>query len=449
MTAPRFSKWFSKCLAAGVLFAAVTTELRADEYYDMLDTSMYVDNTDHDLQFFSPVDFDFENQPLIRERGFAFTYDKLSWSGTGERIPVGNPDVTYIAQSPYAGGVIPGQPPAPFTIVNGINDTVPYTKFAWGERYELGMFVKEGSWTVGILDGPEYNSSEIYGFGVGSNEFGFGSVHIGFSAPADYFAGFPDWMQNLIPSIGTIIDITSSPSIVRNIDDVNGNGIFDNGDVINFYPVWEQVNVRNVTEVDGIELMRSFNPTNRHLEVKNQNFHWEFGYGVRYLRIRDEFRVDALGGVYGNSNWDTQIDNNIVGPQIKLKLEKQHSRLNLAATGRFTFGYNVGNWDQEVNFGQELIPGSQNSPYYADPTASSHYKRTDEFSPLVELRIDSSYQITSALAARLGFTSTYVNNIYRAANQVHYNLPNMGFRPDSDTQDIFLNGVNFGFDVVY
>jgi hypothetical protein len=449
MTAPRFSKWFSKCLAAGLLMVAGTSELRADEFYDTLDTSMYVDNTDHDLQFFSPVDFDFENQPLIRERGFAFTYDKLSWAGTGERIPIGNPDVAYISQSAFQGALVPGAPPLPFTIVNGINDGPPNTTFAWGERYELGVFVKEGSWTVGILDGPEYNSSEIYGFGVGANEFGFGSVHIGFSAPADYFSGFPDWMQNDIPQIGTIIPITSGPLVTRLIDDVNGDGIFNQGDRINFYPVWEQVNARSVTEVDGIELMRSFNPTNRHLEVKNQNFRWEFGYGVRYLRFRDEFRVDAFGGVYGDSNWNTQIDNNIVGPQIKLKLEKQHSRLNLAATGRFTFGYNVSNWDQEVNMGQDLIPSSQNNPFYADPTASSHYKRTDEFSPLVELRIDSSYQITSALAARLGFTSTYVNNIYRSANQVYYNLPNMGFRPDSDTQDIFLNGVNFGFDVVY
>jgi hypothetical protein len=74
MTAPRFSKWFSKCLAAGLLMVSAPTELRADEYYDTMDTSIYVDNTDHDLQFFSPVDFDFEKDDVgaevaeVRER---------------------------------------------------------------------------------------------------------------------------------------------------------------------------------------------------------------------------------------------------------------------------------------------------------------------------------------------------------------------------------------------
>jgi hypothetical protein len=67
----------------------------------------------------------------------------------------------------------------------------------------------------------------------------------------------------------------------------------------------------------------------------------------------------------------------------------------------------------------------------------------------VELRAQASYQITRALAARLGYTATFVDNIRRASAQVKYELPNMGFRDEEITQDILINGVNFGFDVVY
>ncbi|MGI9428578.1 MAG: hypothetical protein ACR2NM_07970, partial [Bythopirellula sp.] len=40
----------------------------------------------HELQFYSPVDLDFENLPLQRDSGFYFRYDKLNWAVTGERV---------------------------------------------------------------------------------------------------------------------------------------------------------------------------------------------------------------------------------------------------------------------------------------------------------------------------------------------------------------------------
>src|SRR5690606_18385109 len=103
MTAPIFSKWpitkkFAGLLVAGsAVFQAGATETRADEYYDMKDTSVYVDNTDHDLQFFSPVDFDFENRPISQRCGYFFRFDKLNWAATGERITVGDPNLVVLS----------------------------------------------------------------------------------------------------------------------------------------------------------------------------------------------------------------------------------------------------------------------------------------------------------------------------------------------------------------
>jgi len=411
------------------------------------------------------VEIDFDDRPIRRDNGYFFRYDKLSWAATGERVPLGDPNVTYTAQSPFTGGAVPDSPdagiaPQPFTIVNGISDTVPFATFAWGERYEFGRFEKNNGWQATILDGPEFNSAESYGFGVGSNEegvvggpvngFGFGGVHIGFTTTnPDYFTGFPDLVQNAALGIGTVIPLLDGPGIlVRLIDDINGNGIFDLGDTLQFFPIWEQVNVRNVTETDGVELMRTHRIDNSHQLATRQGSQWGFGYGVRFFRLRDQFNVEALGGVFGDSNWNTEIENQIVGPQMQLEWEKQRGRWNFNAQGRVMLGYNIQDMDQIANFGSDLVPGGQNKPIFADPTVSVAGQRDDEFSPVGELRVDASYQVTSAISLRLGYTAMFINNIRRAANQVRYELPSFGFR-DGGTQDILINGANFGFDVVF
>jgi hypothetical protein len=208
MTAPRFSKWFSKCLAAGLLIVAGTSELRADEFYDTLDTSMYVDNTDHDLQFFSPVDFDFENRPLQIDPGYFFRYDKLSWAFTGERHLLGADLTSTGSLGPWrffqTGAqiipdpndpdeviVIPGvivdiPPPA---LQSGLESSPPRSTFAWGERYEFGVNAEETSWSIGVLDGPGANDSKFYGGQLTEDPI-FGAVIVNFADPLLLMQGF-------------------------------------------------------------------------------------------------------------------------------------------------------------------------------------------------------------------------------------------------------------------
>lgn len=443
-------KKITTILAATLLIATQTATVSAQPSI-LQDDAFSGSSVEHDLQFFSPVDFDFDNQPIKRKSGFFFRYDKLNWAATGDRVAVGDPDVTYAAQSHFTNGVIPadGAPPVPYTVVNGINDSAPYATFAWGERYEFGLQSKNSSWTVGILDGPAHNTSQSYGFGVGSNFLGFGSVVIAMTTEnPDVFLGFAETMQNDAPINGSIDNILDDPDIERVIDDVNGNGIFDLGDTLLLLPVWEQVFVRNLTETDGIELMRSFRIDNSHRMVKDQNSHLEFGYGMRFFRLRDQFDVNALGGRFGDSDWTSETDNQIIGPQVQLAWERQNSRWNFSALGKFAFGYNVQNMDQLVNFGSALMPGAQEKPLFLNPTSSANGRRDDAFSPLAEIRAEASYMITNALSFRLGYTGMFVNNIRRASSQISWNAPDFGIR-DGGLQDIYINGANLGFDVVY
>ncbi|MGI9427707.1 MAG: hypothetical protein ACR2NM_03535, partial [Bythopirellula sp.] len=53
---------------------------------------------EHDLQFFSPVDFDFDCQPLRKDCGWYFSYDKLSWAITGDRAVIGDENAQVFSE---------------------------------------------------------------------------------------------------------------------------------------------------------------------------------------------------------------------------------------------------------------------------------------------------------------------------------------------------------------
>jgi hypothetical protein len=252
--------------------------------------------------------------------------------------------------------------------------------------------------------------------------------------------------------------------------DINGDGTVDDDEVVGiavdlddlhlFNVTFDEMTIRNSTLTQGVELMKTHHLDNRHLPVKRQNEHMEFGYGVRFLRLRDRFTVDGFSPLLGTAGWDTTTENQIVGPQIRAAWSKRQGRLGLNIDGRFVFGYNVTDFDQRGYVGLDevdatgvvvnrgLVPGGLNRLIAGQPTVFSYGKQEQFFSPLAELRAEASYQITTALAAKLGYTAIYVDSISRASQVTRYYLPDMGLL-DGGKQNIFINGVNLGFDVVY
>lgn len=543
MTAPKFSKWpvskwFASSLKVGaVLCAAGGARAEThDEYYDLKDTSVYVDNTDHDLQFFSPVDFDFENRPISQCCGYFFRFDKLNWAATGERVTIGNPNVVVLSELIYGDSPASiGAPPPQYLINNSIQDAPPDGHdFAWGSRYELGYGDGEHSWSIGILDGPDIHGHEMYGFEsisipnslpipvnfsdpnfdviawfeylsninpidgtpVGSADIvtsrnGWGSVHVNFATPTGFLLGFVDYNINIepqdqqTPNLGgpgravIIIEVeegddglpvvtaitTRSGSGDGIVDDLNGNtvgGMFfvvdeddnviatgiDYGDLHTFNVAFERFDVRNLTQTSGVELMKTFTLDNRYLPVKRQGDVAEIGVGVRYFRLNDEFTFEGNGGVLGRTYATTGAENNIVGPQIRGRWSRQVNRWNLGIDTRMLFGYNVQNQSQYGAIGEDLNPGAVNRPIFAQPHAVSYARQQNNFSPTVELRAEASYQITRALSARVGYTGIFVDNITRASQTVNWFIPDLGILRGGE-QEIYINGLDFGFDVVY
>ena len=241
--------------------------------------------------------------------------------------------------------------------------------------------------------------------------------------------------------------------------DFNGNGTLDAGeevavmedfdDMLSFNVRFNQLNVRNTTETQGVEVMKTVMLNNRYKEVKRHGNTAEIGYGVRFLRIRDEFNFNGTSDLFRGLNFvNTGSENQIVGPQIRGRWKSQTGRWNFDVDGRFAFGYNIQDNDQVGTWGENLLTGGLNQPAIAQPTTFSSGRRENDFSPLVELRVNTSYQLTSAIAVQLGYTALFIDNISRASQLVQYNLPDWGIS-EGGQQDIFINGVNVGFDVVY
>jgi hypothetical protein len=343
-----------------------------------------------------------------------------------------------------------------------------------------------------------YNNPVLNGSGdITAPQNGFGSVHVNFETPEGFLYGWRDYWDSEFDVDGAE-DIGQSPTLqgpglvytqitvgangqvtavtirrgadglADNIDgdliagfavivgvDINGDEVVlgtitDYGDLHRYNVRFDQLSTRNTTETQGVEIMRTHELDNSHMPVKEQRNHFSIAYGARFLRLEDKFWWQGLGDLFGRSYTDTQVENQIVGPQIRAKWTHQRGRFGFDLDGRFVAGYNVQDINQEGGIGENLRPGGLNSLLHGQPTYFARGQQENFFSPLTEMRVEGSYQLTSAFALKLGYTAMHMDNISRASQIVRYRLPDMGIRQDQvGKQDIFINGVDFGIEAVY
>ncbi len=450
------------------------------------------DCCEHDLQFFSPVDFDFDCQPIRKDCGWTFRYDKLNWAMTGERVAVGDPNEIVFSEIIYTDAIVNRQDftttdltavDLQYMIVNGLQDVAPTADFAWGERYEFGRFDGDSGWEISILDGPEVNVSNT--FGSGATQVGFGSVHVNFSVPDNYLLGWRDYEGVGVETDGFVgrSAVFGGPNEGATggddfVDDLDGDGadgfgtididgddtidgvVVDRDDLHLFNIRYNQLTIRNTTETQGFEMMKIYRLSNKHKMTSKKGDRVSIGYGMRFLRLRDEFSFNGVSDVLGAHFFNTSTENQLVGPQLRAQWKSQRGRWMWDFDGRAFLAYNITDTDQAGSLGLDaldalgivvtpgLAPGGENRLISAQPTTYAIGRRNDEFSPTIELRANLSYSFTSAISARLGYTGIFVDNISRAAAVTSYSIPNPTLLP-AGQQDIFINGANFGFDVVY
>lgn len=462
-----------------VLGTAATTQAQFDDPH----SPFY--GPSNDLQWFEPIDLDLDGRGLRDRPGFFFQYEKLYWAPTGDRVQVGDPHTVQRMFQIHSG--IPldpelGIPIQPVLLTNSIQSAIPRASFHFGDRYEIGYWHENGNgWLISVLDGPDSHQNFDMGLnggsqtGAGGLASPFGDVFVSFRTDIGTLAGFLDIDDGALDGIladdddgDGILDGDGFDDDIDNDGEHGSSGIDlappgnepdavivgidpDYQDLVTLTTAFGTVNLRNHTKINGFELMRMHRLDNSHFQVGKQHNQFDIFYGARFLQIDDRFVFSGDGGlVLGESMWDTQIVNNIVGPQVGFKYNHHRGRWVFDSQGRFLLGYNIQNWDQVGFIGEDLLPGRANHPLFARAKSFSYGRNEDALSPVAELRANLSYHLTDSIALKLGYTGTFASNISRAGNHVDYafyeNGKVMGFR-DAGNEEIMVNGVNFGIEI--
>jgi hypothetical protein len=248
------------------------------------------------------------------------------------------------------------------------------------------------------------------------------------------------------------LDGNGQAGTFRVLADIDGDGTIEPGEVIaiinnygdlhTFNVFFDQVTIRNRTEIDGVEVMRMHDISTRHKMEQGRFDDMRFTYGVRFLQVKDDFYFQGTGSILGRTSVDTDAENQIVGPQIGLKWTRVDGPWDFSLEARGMAGYNIVDVDQYGVFGEEAIPGALNRSASARTTTSVDGDRFDEFSPIGELRAQLKYRLADSISLQAGYTAKFVGNVHRGSTATAWNAPDFGIYDRKG--DLFTNGLNLG-----
>ena len=461
------------------------------------------------FQPFAPInDFLLDDFPKPNE-GYFFSYERVNWSvHKPDRVEFGFENGGVIASLPVRTVVsldldqnnpVPQQEGGALDVpqFNTISSAVPGTEWGWGNRFELGYIVNEEGWLLSILSKVKQHYTGVYGtdlqrlrelsqgqgldavdginfddplaaalgtppqppgespiagvagiLGIPAFE-GYRSVSVVFRDPLGLLDGFIDMaLPNADPPVvDGIPDDLNFNTIYGNAgQDTDGDGVPDTAaptdfdDLTRLATVFDVVRVRDRVNINGVGLMKMkrLRPTHHHSIL-------ECYYGVRYVEFDNRFDVVAEGGVLADSFWNTRAKNRIVGPQVAFRYSNRRRRWVFGVEGRFLAGANFVSATQDGVLGSRIVPGAPNNPYFMGPTSFQNKLNTDKFSPVGELRVESSFYLSRCIALQVGWTGMAAGEIARPSNMVLYQVPTMGIL--NRDQDIFAQGVNFGIEI--
>jgi hypothetical protein len=333
---------------------------------------------------------------------------------------------------------------------------------AWGNRWELGYIDDTNNgWMVSILDHisqAQYHS--------------VGGAQVLFNDPGHILSGFLPFVD---PVTGAVIDRDINNNNVfgrfgRDIGVVNpapppdriflGNPTqsapVDTGDLVPITPNFTSLGLKNVTVINGTEVMHIYRAPRLH-----NGGYFELMYGVRWLQIDDTFFAFAVGGILDQTIWSARAQNNLIGPQLGGRWSNQRGRWITSFEARLFPAANfqavhekaqIGTFVQQNLIAQQGVAaggtGGTLQPFPVNLTNSfgnTNSAFATRFSPAGEIRAQVSYQVTSAVALKIGYTGMAVGNITRASNRIDYSgVQLISILPGGTHQALFVNGINMG-----
>lgn len=411
---------------------------------------------------------------------------KVGWFGSFERL-------YWSFARPTSAEI--GSPTASFAFSlsalteNGVNTGWLTANGAWGNRWELGFVDTDNyGWMVSVLDRVSQGQHN-----VAENAL------VQFDDPDNLLSGFLPFVD---PVTAEIIDadLNSNDIYGRFGEDLGRPNpdppppIFvpppdghpdtpaptDFGDRIQWPVIYSLLDMKNITRLNGVEIMRMYRAPRLH----NGGF-FELLYGARFLQLDDAFKVygtnsvttvntDIFTGVttsntfidltnpLADSQWSLRTQNNMVGPQIGARWSNQRGRWVTSLEARFLAAANFQNAHQKTSLGSNLLTNPNfssidfvaNNVFTGSNLAMFHGFGTEThahavtFSPVGELRVQTACQVTSNIAVKVGYTGLVMGNVSRASNRIDYSGPNLiSILPTGIHQTFFSNGLNFGVEI--
>lgn len=343
--------------------------------------------------------------------GYFFSYERLYWSmSSPESWPVGSQTPPVSLLPPFSSADGP-------TVDNRWIEAIG----GWGNRWEVGYVdTDDYGWLVSVLDHVDQGQ-----YRIDNNPI------IQFADPGLVLDGF--------------VTIGGIP--------------FELG-TVPFH--FDQIRMKNILQLNGVEVSRFYRARQLH-----SGAFFEFLYGARWFQINDavEYQADGNGGEvnsYGIGNqsftlsgnildasiWSNRAMNNLVGPQIGMRLFRQRGRWVTSLETRFLAAANFQNIHLKTNLGTlDANLGNSILTAFRGLGSDAHLYRTT-FAPMGELRVNVAWQATRSVGLKVGYTGMVVGNIVRASNTIDYESINLiGVLNGNFNQIFFVNGLNFGVEI--
>lgn len=395
-----------------------------------------------DMQLFAPVEFDRLDGFSKGAVGPFFKYERLYWN-------IHQPSFALVGSTD------------PELVALGLSENTNQfitANFVWGNRFDIGYRNCDGSgWVTSIVK----SNIEFSGADSVTN-----TTTVGFFDPTGVLP-----VNAVIALVG--MDTTGVP--------------FPPVAAQSFIP-YNPLLLQNSSRFVGIDLAKSIR-----FEPEHQGGIWEMFLGPRFFQFHDRFHAQgttvletatfADGTILLPQNppnivsiarvltvpsasnfWDMGIDNNIVGPEIGTRWSLERERWTVSADFRAVLGVNYQNehmsgatsagytthiirLDNGATIpGTTVTVGSLGSALFNFNSANHNVT----FAPLGEARFDATYKVTKNISIEAGYTAILATGISRASDRIVYSVPNMGIlATGADKQHVFINGVNFGFNVNY
>ncbi|HEY2881165.1 MAG TPA: BBP7 family outer membrane beta-barrel protein [Pirellulales bacterium] len=426
-------------------------------------------NVRYDFDMFQPPDISaYADWPRPNE-GLFFEYNRLYWAiQQPTRTEIGVAGGSELA---YFGGPSQFDPTTqPISDIlrrygNSLDTGFLRGDQTWGNKFELGFMEDNNGWLVSIMNLQDqvqnYLASSTL---VGATPAGIGMI---FRDPHDLrwgfvsgpnSGGFDDDLNVKAFLEGTTGVFNGVPSVFgrpqpNNNLDTTGDGVpdayagfTDFGDQVPIPALFSSINVRNTTSFTGVEIDRTWRYQPTHIGGI-----WEMLIGLRWMLLRDEFGVTAVGApnltlLPGTSFWDATVDNNIFGPQIGFRYDHQVSRFDVMGEVRFVAGLNFQSThlNGELGSGLDSSQNPQNLPLLLDPTSFHTWRFDETFAPVGEFRVGVGYQLTKAISVQAGYGGIVGGGISRASRRIDYVLPALQILNAHKTDAWFMDGLNLG-----